>query len=135
MELPTKVSGSHKVRNLPVVQSMKTRCRGIPTRIDRAIGVTGALAALLFCGYPSTGYAQQTSTDQVQPHKKTVPDAPAPPAEARPSGDPQSGVLKPPNVDPKMAKPVPDVDPAMDNPPPGKTPGPTDPTVPKVQPK
>jgi hypothetical protein len=135
MELPTKSAGFHKVRNLPVVETMKTRRRRIPSRIDRVIGLSGALAALLICGLPSMGYAQQTSTDQAQSHKKTVPDAPAPPADARPSGDPQSGVLKPPDVDPKMAKPVPDVDPAMDNPPPGKTPSPTDPTVPKVQPK
>jgi hypothetical protein len=135
MELPTKAAGFHKVRNLPVVETMKTRRRGIPSRNGRVIGVTGALAALLFCGLPSTGYAQQTSTDQAQPHKKTVPDAPAPPADALPSGDPHSGVLKPPDVDPKMAKSVPDVDPAMDKPPPGKTPGPTDPNAPKVQPK
>jgi hypothetical protein len=135
MELPTKATGFHKVRNLPVVETMNTRRRGIPSRIGRVIGAAGALVAMLFCGLPSMGYAQQTSTDQAQPHKKTVPDAPAPPADARPSGDPHSGVLKPPDVDPKMAKPVPDVDPAMDNPPPGKTPSPTDPSVPKVQPK
>jgi hypothetical protein len=135
MELPTKSAGFHKVRNLPVVETMKTRRRRIPSRIDRVIGLSGALAALLICGLPSMGYAQQTSTDQAQPHKKTVPDAPAPPVDARPSGDPHSGVLKPPNIDPKMAKSVPDVDPAMDNPPPGKAPGPTDPAAPKVQPK
>ena len=135
MELPTKAAGFHKVRNLPVVRSMKTRRWGIPSRIDRVIGATGALATLLLCGLPATTYAQQTPTDQTQPHKKTVPDAPAPPADARPSGDPHSGVLKPPDVDPKMAKSVPDVDPAMNNAPPGKTPAPTDPTAPKVQPK
>jgi hypothetical protein len=135
MELPTKAAGFHKVRNLPVVETMKTRRRGIPSRIDLTLGATGALAALLFCGLPAITYAQSASTDQAQSHKKTVPDAPAPPPDARPSGDPKSGVLKPPNVDPQMAKPVPDVDSAMSNPPPGKTPSPTDPTAPKVQPK
>jgi hypothetical protein len=135
MELPTKAAGFHKVRNLPVVRSMKTHRRGTPVRIDRVFGAAGALATLLLCGLPATTYAQQPSTDQAPSHKKTVPDAPAPPAGALPSGDARSGVLKPPDVDPKMAKPVPDVDPAMDNPPPGKTPGPADPTAPKVQPK
>lgn len=135
MELPTKTAGFYKVRNLPVVETMKTRRRGIPSRIDLTLGAAGAVAALLFLGLPATAYAQTPSPDQAQSHKKTVPDAPAPPADARPSGDPKSGVLKPPNVDPQMAKPVPDVDPAMNNPPPGKAPGPTDPTGPKVQPK
>jgi hypothetical protein len=135
MELPTKAAGFHKVRNLPVVRSMKTRRRGIPSRIDRVIGATGAFAVVLLCGLPATTYAQRSPTDQAQPHKKTVPDAPAPPADARASGDPHSGVLKPPDVDPKMAKPVPDVDPAMDNPPPGKAPASPDPAAPKVQPR
>jgi hypothetical protein len=135
MELPTKAAGFYKVRNLLVVQSMKPRCRGILSRIGRAGGTAVALAILPFFGFSTAGYAQQTSTAQAQPHKKTVPDAPAPPADARPSGDPHSGVLKPPDVDPKMARPVPDVDPAMDNPPPGKTPTPPDAAAPKAQPK
>jgi hypothetical protein len=113
---------------------MKTHRRGIPSRIDRVIGAAGMLSLLLF-GLPATTYAQQTSTDQGNAHKRTTPDAPAPPADALPSGGPKSGVLRPPDVDPKMAKPVPDVDPAMSNASPGKTPGPTDPGAPKVQPK
>jgi hypothetical protein len=52
-----------------------------------------------------------------------------------PAGDPQNGVLKPPNIDPKMAKAVPGVDPAMDDPPPGKRPAPDSPEPPKVQPR
>jgi hypothetical protein len=135
MELPTKAAGFHKVRNLPVVRSMKTHLWRIRSRIDRAATATTLLAALLICGFPLSGYAQQTSTDQAQPHKKTTPDAPPPPADALPSGDAKNGVVKPPDVDPKMAKPVPDVDPAMSNPPPGKTPLPSDPSAPKVQPK
>jgi hypothetical protein len=93
------------------------------------------MLSLLLCGLPVTTYAQQTSTDQGSAHKRTTPDAPAPPAGTLPSGDPHSGVLKPPDIDPKMAKSVPDVDPAMANPPPGKTTGPADPGAPKVQPK
>jgi hypothetical protein len=133
MELPTKAAGFHKVRNLPVVETMKTHRRGIPSRIDRAIKAVAALAVLLTCGLPPTGYAQQTLTDQAQP-KRTNPDTP-PPADVLPSSSPKNGVVKPPDVDPKMAKPVPDVDPAMSNPPPGKPPTPSDPSAPKVQPK
>jgi hypothetical protein len=133
MELPTKAASFTKVRNLPVVETMKTRCRGIPSRIDRAIKAVAALAVLLTCALPPTGYAQQAPTDQAQP-KRTTPDAP-PPADALPGNSPKNGVVKPPDVDPKMAKPVPDVDPAMSNPPPGKPPAPSDPSAPKVQPK
>jgi len=135
MELPTKAAGFHKVRNLPIIETMKSRRRGIRSRIDRAARAAAALAALLICGFPLMGYAQQTSTDQAQSPRKATPDAPPPPADALPSGDPRNGVLKPPDVDPMMAKPVPDVDPAMSNPPPGKTPTPNDPSAPKVQPK
>jgi hypothetical protein len=140
MELPTNHAGFHKMRNLPlrnlpVVETMTTRQRGIPSRIGPMTRAAGALTALLFCGLGSAGYAQRPSADQTQPSQRTVPDAPAPPAEARPSGDPASGVVNPPDVDPKMAKPVPDVDPAMDNPPAGKMPAPAAPTTPKVQPK
>jgi hypothetical protein len=135
MELPTKAAGFHKVRNLPVVRSMKTRPWRIRSRKGRAARAATVLAALLICCFPLSGYAQQTSTDQAQSHKKTTPDAPPPPADALPSSPPKNGVVKPPDIDPKMAKPVPDVDPAMSNPPPGKTPVPSDPSAPKVQPK
>src|SRR5271168_2119965 len=135
MELLTTAAGFHKVRNLPVARSMKTRPRGIRSRNDRAIKAAAALAALLICCLPLVGYAEQAPADQNQPHKKTTPDAPPPPADALPSGDAKNGVLKPPDVDPKMAKPVPDVDPAMSNPPPGKPLMPNDPSAPKVQPK
>jgi hypothetical protein len=135
MELPTKAAGFHKVRNLPAIQTMETRRRRIRSRTDRATKAATALAALLICCLPLSGYAQRISTDQAQPHKKTTPDAPPPPADALPSGDAKNGILKPPDVDPKMAKRVPDVDPAMSNPPPGKTPVPSAPSAPKVQPK
>jgi hypothetical protein len=135
MELPTKSAGFHKVRNLPVIQTMQARRRDIHSRIDRVTRAAAALAALLICGLPSAGYAQATSTDQAQPQRKTLPDAPPPPAEALPSSAPRNGVVKPPDVDPKMAKPVPDIDPAMSNPPPGKPSAPADPSAPKVQPK
>jgi hypothetical protein len=135
MELPTKAAGFHKVCNLPIIETMKSRRRKIRSRIDRAARAATVLAALLICCLPLSGYAQQTSTDQAQSHKKTTPDAPPPPADALPSSDAKNGVVKPPDVDPKMAKPVPDVDPAMSNPPPGKTPVPSDPSAPKVQPK
>src|SRR5580698_5222148 len=107
MELPTKAAGFHKVRNLPVVETMKTRRRGIPSRIDRAIKAVAALAVMLTCSLSPPGYAQQPTTDQAQP-RRTTPDAP-PPADALPSSSPKNGVVKPPDVDPKMAKPVPDV--------------------------
>jgi hypothetical protein len=139
MELPTKAAGFHKVRNLPVIQAMQTRRRKIRSRIDR-VTRAAALAVLLICGLPSAGYAQATSTDQAQAPqaqtpKKTAPDAGSLPATTPLSGDAKTGVVKPPDVDPKMAKQVPDVDPGMTHPPPDKSSAPTDPSVPKAQPK
>jgi len=132
---PQRWPVSTKLRNLPAVETMQTRRRGNPSRIDRLTGIAGTLSLLVTCGTPVMAYARQTATDRTQPHAKTMPDAPAPPADAQPSGDPKSGVVKPPDIDPKMAKPVPDVDPAMDNPTPGKTPAPQDPSAPRLQPK
>ncbi len=110
---------------------MKTRNRRFAWRIGRTGIVVGLLAALSPSVIPTFAEPQQTPLSQ----QKKTPDAPPPPADAMPSGDPKTGVLTPPDVDPKMARPVPDVDPAMDNPPPGKVPAPADPSAPKVQPK
>ena len=112
---------------------MKTLSGGISSRKDRAIAA-GAVFTLLAFSLCHATYAQQTSPD----HTQNIPDqtqkAPPPP-DAKPAGDPKSGVLKPPDVDPKMAKQVPDVDPGMTQPPPGKQSPPTDQPPPKVQPK
>jgi hypothetical protein len=121
-----------KVRNLSRVGTMKTRNRLAARRTYRSGVAFGLLAALAFTGIPALAEPQQTPPSQ---QKKATPDAPPPPADALPSYDPKTGVLTPPDVDPKMAKPVPDVDPAMDKPPLGKLPAPTDPSMPKVQPK
>ncbi|HTJ62321.1 MAG TPA: hypothetical protein VL899_00800 [Alphaproteobacteria bacterium] len=75
------------------------------------------------------GQNVQTSPDGAKP--EPVP----PPAEVKPKGDPRTGVLTPPNVDPKMAKAVPDVDPAMNNPPPNVTPAPPDAPPPTAKPR
>jgi hypothetical protein len=96
------------------------------------------LAALLLTGLAVPAPAQQLPADSPARDKKmdgSDPNPPAPPTKALPSGDPKSGVLKPPDVDPKMAKRVPDVDPAMDNPPPGRIPMRDAPPPPKVQPR
>lgn len=96
------------------------------------------LAALLLAGLSITAQAQQTPANPPTHDKKkddSTANSSAPPADTMPHGDPKSGVLKPPDVDPKMAKTVPDVDPAMDNPPPGKVPAPDDSDPPKVQPR
>ena len=47
------------------------------------------------------------------------PDAQTNPAAPDPTGNPKTGVLKPPDVDPAMTKPVPDIDPGIE-----KTPAP-----------
>lgn len=111
---------------------MKTRKSPFAWRIRRSGVILGMLGALAGPSVPAVAEPQQTPPSQ---QNKTTPDAPPPPPDARPSGDPKNGVLTPPDIDPKMAKPVPDVDPAMDNPPPGKAPVPADPAMPKVQPK
>jgi hypothetical protein len=135
MEPFAKVAAFRKVRNLSVIQPMQTQRIGSFSRTDRIAVLAALLSGLLTRGFPFSGYARQISRDQAQPHKNTAPDTPSPPAGAMPSGDAKNGVLKPPDVDPKMAKPVPDVDPAMDNPPPGKDPARGDSVLPKVQPK
>jgi len=108
---------------------MKTRLSPFGWRIGRGGVILSLLATLAGMPAPAKAEPQQTPPSQ---QKRTTPDAPPPPTDAQPSGDPKTGVLTPPDVDQKMAKPVPDVDPAMDNPP-GKAPA--DPAAPKVQPK
>jgi hypothetical protein len=96
------------------------------------------LALLTFVGLSAVCQAQQSATDPSGPSRKAdrnTANPPAPPSDALPSGDPKSGVLKPPDVDPKMSKKVPDVDPAMDDPPAGKAPAPPAADPPKVQPR
>jgi hypothetical protein len=99
---------------------------------------TGMAVALLLAGVSLAAQAQQTTADQPSrgpKADKATSNPAAPPADAMPIGDPKSGVLKPPNIDPKMSKAVPDVDPAIDNPPPGKAPAPDASIQPKMQPK
>ena len=45
------------------------------------------------------------------------PDTPTNPSVPDPAGNPKTGVLKPPDVDPGMTKPVPDVDSGIEKPP------------------
>ena len=93
-----------------------------PNRLAAAI-----IAVLVVTAISHSAHAQQPAPQNVPtPPDSAKPKPAAPPAEAMPTGDPKTGVLKPPDVDPKMAKAVPDVDPAMDNPPPGTTKAPAD---------
>jgi hypothetical protein len=48
------------------------------------------------------------------------PDAPKTPAAPDATGDAKTGVLKPPNVDADMSKPVPDIDPGIEKTPASK---------------
>jgi hypothetical protein len=124
----------HKVRNLSSIEPMKSPNRSISSRKDRGIAAASLFALMLGFGLCHATYAQQASPDQSQKNPQQQPKAPPPPPEAQPKGDPKTGVLKPPDVDPKMAKQVPDVDPAMNQPPPDKQ-QPADQAPPKVQPK
>ena len=111
---------------------METRVARVSLRKDRRIAATGLATALLLNVCPAL--AQQLPPDP-------NPNAPAPsqaapvPPEARAAGDPKSGVLKPPDIDPNMSKHVPDVDPGMTQPPTAKTAPPAEETPGKVQPK
>jgi hypothetical protein len=93
-----------------------------------------ALAVLTIAGaltIAASAHARQIS----QAPPATPPDQGTAPT---PSAAPKSGVVEPPDVDPKMARPVPNVDPAIDKPPAGVArPGaPTPPkTPPDVQPR
>ena len=113
---------------------MQTRGTAIFARKDRGIAATTLLALMLACGFCHATYAQQSSTDQTKKIPDETQKSPPPPPEAQPKRDPKTGVLKPPDVDPKMAKTVPDVDPAMNQPPPDKQSAPAD-GPPKVQPR
>ena len=124
----------HKVRNLTTVEPMKTPSRGIFSQKDRTVAAAAVLTLLAFSLCHAT-YAQQASPDQSKKVPEQTQKAPPPPPDAKPSGDPKTGVLHPPDVDPKMAKQVPDVDPGMTQPPPDKQSPPADQPPPKVQPK
>lgn len=113
---------------------MQTQGTAIFSRKDRRIAATTLLAFVLACGFCHATYAQQSSTDQTKKVSPETQKSPPPPPEAQPTGDPKNGVVKPPDVDPKMAKKVPDIDPAMNQPPPDKQ-TPADQGPPKVQPK
>ena len=114
---------------------MQTQDGAIFSRKDRGIAAATVLALLLACGFCHATYAQQTSPDQGKKVPEQTQKTPPPPPDARPKGDPKTGVLKPPDVDPKMSKKVPDVDPGMTQPPPDKQSPPADQGPPKVQPK
>ena len=113
---------------------MKTPVQEISSRKDRGIVATSLCVILLTCGLCHATYAEQASPDQAQKTPPSAEKAPPPPPDAKPTGNPKTGVLHPPDVDPKMAKQVPDVDPGMTQPPPDKQ-QPADQAPPKVQPK
>jgi hypothetical protein len=97
----------------------------LPRQALAVMTIAGALVSA------APARAQQTSPAlPTPPHGEETPPAPA--------KMPKSGVVEPPNVDPKMARPVPNVDPAMDKPPAGMAqPGGSTPakTPPDVQPR
>jgi hypothetical protein len=123
------------VRNFSAIGTMQMQGRATFSRKDRGIAATTLLVLLLACGFCHASYAQQSSADQAKKIPQETQKAPPPPPEAKPEGDPKTGELRPPDVDPKMAKKVPDVDPGMTQPPPDKQSPPADQGPPKVQPK
>jgi hypothetical protein len=125
----------HKVRNFTFFKTMKTQNRRIRSRKDRRLAAVALCTAFLTCMICHATYAGQTSPDQAQKPPDQPQKAPSPPPEAKPMGDPKTGVLKPPDVDPKMARQAPDVDRGITEPPPDKTSPPAQQTPPKVQPK
>ena len=97
-----------------------------------------AILALAIVAFPSLfpdASAQQTNP---VPPAEQVPEHDSPKAAAPSNSVPASGVVRPRDVDPKMAQPVPNVDPAMNKPPADSTrPPPETPpkTPPDVQPR
>lgn len=138
MELYRIGVGCYRMRKMMSIKTMKMPDGEHAAQVGFTRMGAWIAVALAVSGLSSTCYAQAANSDvakhDVAP-EPAPPRSPAPADEALPSGNPQTGVLKPPDVDPKMAKPVPDVDPAMDNPPPGKPPAPETSEPPKVQPK
>ena len=86
-------------------------------RPARGAGLAVALALIGASGFAATSFAQDNAApsdrDKNSGQAQTQPSVPA-------AGPPQNGVIKPPEVDPKMAKAAPDVDPKM-----AKRPAPT----------
>jgi hypothetical protein len=123
------------MRNFSIIGTMQTQGKAIFSRKDRGIAAATLLTVVLAFGFCHATYAQQSSMDQTKKIPKETQKAPPPPPDAKPLGDPKTGVLKPPDVDPKMDKKVPDVDPGMTQPPPDKQSPPADQPPPKVQPK
>jgi hypothetical protein len=102
-------------------------------RIGSPVGLPGTgrrwLAASVFTILAAT-YVQPA------PGQEPSKDPPTASPEARPTGDPKGGVVKPPDIDPKMSKQAPDIDPAINAATPGKaTPMPTEPATPEIQPR
>ena len=97
-----------------------------PLAYNRTLAAIAAAALLVTLTSPCVHAQQPAPQDVPTPPDSAKPKPAAPRANAMPTGDPKTGVLNPPDVDPKMAKAVPDVDPAMNNPPPGTTKAPAD---------
>ncbi len=87
----------------------------------RTLAAIAATALFVTVISPSVQAQQPAPQNLPTPPESANPKSAPVPPEAKPVGDPKTGVLKPPDVDPKMSKAVPDIDPAMDNPPPGTT--------------
>jgi hypothetical protein len=97
---------------------MGMQSASISSRKDRGIAATALIAGLLVLGPCHATYARQASADKARKPPDWTRKAPLP--DAKPAGDPKTGLVKPPDIDPKMAKKVPEVDPGMTQPPPDK---------------
>ncbi len=83
-------------------------------RIRPRNAVVLALAIVAFPSLLPDALAQQTNP---VPPTEQVPEHDSPKVAAPSTSVPTSGVVKPRDVDPKMAQPVPNVDPAINKPP------------------
>lgn len=80
---------------------------GVGLAVTLALAGAPGFAVLTFV-VPS--FAQDTSPPSA---RDKAPDQAQPQPSVPPAGPPQNGVIKPPDVDPKMTRAAPDVDPKM----------------------
>jgi len=124
MEQIPKRSRFNHIRNLSAGKAMLTQPK--PAACCYPLAAVAAATLFVAIAAPSAQAQQPAPLNLQTPPDSAKPKSAAPPMDAMPKGNSKTGVLKPPDVDPKMAKSVPDVDPGMNNPPPGTTKAPSD---------
>lgn len=85
-----------------------------PPAIPRSLARDRWAAILVGAALSAAAPVATAAPDPAPPARG--PDGQTNPAAPDLTGNPDTGVLKPPNVDPGMAKPVPDIDPGIEKP-------------------